>query len=89
MTMQLCLISCEPTELNDRDNPGQKVTRFKYLFLTEKNDVIVGWSDDRMFEDRLHNSNTYLATRAHAYAVRMDSYAGKLVYKVDLAGEMG
>lgn len=83
--MKLCLVSCEPVKLTDRDT-GEKKTRYKYLFLSEKETIVTGWHDAKLpwVDAALVDSNTYQAARARAYAVKLDSFNEKLVYKVAL-----
>jgi len=83
--MKLCLVSCEPVELKDKET-GEKKIRYKYLFLSENETVMIGWHDNKLawaVKDLL-DSNTYQAARARAYAVKLDSFNGKLTYKVAL-----
>lgn len=85
MIMKLCLISCEPTKLKDKTS-GEESIRYKYLFLSEKETVMIGWADERLswVDKELVDSNTYQEARARAYAVKLDSFNGKLTYKVAL-----
>lgn len=85
MIMKLCLVSCEPTKLKDKQS-GEESIRYKYLFLSEKENVMVGWHDERLswVDKELVDSNTYQSARARAYAVKLDSFNGKLTYKVAL-----
>jgi len=83
MTMKLCLVAINPTKLRDKES-GEEVVKYKYVFLTETNKPVVGWSDDKILEDRLHSSNSYQDSSAHAYEVSTDVWQDKLTYRVRL-----
>jgi len=83
MTLKLCLLSINPTQFKDKDT-GEEIMKYKYIFLSEKGIVHVGWSDEQKFIDRVTNSDEFDSARAHAYVVNADAWNGKLTYKVDL-----
>jgi len=87
MKKKLTLISCEPTTLKDKTT-GEKEIRYKLLFLSETEDVLVGWLDKReaWVDDRIVQADTFQSARAHEYEVKLDSFNGKLTQKVSLEG---
>jgi len=85
MIKKLCLISCEPVKLKDKVT-GDENIRYKYIFITEKEEPIIGWHDDKLpfVDGDLLSSEEYKAERARAYNVTLDSFNGKLTQKVNL-----
>jgi len=72
------LIDVKPVEFND---DGELNTKYKHLFLDEKNACLVGWADHPM-DAEVVNSASYDRARARDVEVRMDEFQGKLRYRV-------
>jgi len=83
MKKNLCLVSIEPVSLTDKST-GEKNTRFKYIFLTEKDEALVGWSDDRIEGLEPTGEDSFNRARAREFECKLDSFNGKLTSKVVL-----
>lgn len=83
MTMKLCLLGIEKVTLKDKTT-HEDVIKYKHIFRTQNNNVVLGWADEQKFFDRISDSDTYNEQSSHVYEVRISSFGDKITYKVVL-----
>lgn len=81
-TQKLMLVEIAKITFEDKDKPGEMLTRWKYTFLDEAGEHVLGYSEKEKHRERVVEYQPFDFAKAWAYELKGNLWDGSVTWRV-------